>query len=91
MDCVDADIFLYLLAWLLEWCELPLSSWNDPKINGSFSATDPARRLKYLLDFTITHAPLSEGLFSWRLDLKFARSESRRHLTAGNTGAGDKK
>jgi len=80
MDCVDAEIFLYLLAWLLEWSDLPLSAWNEPKIKGAFSAADPgfaeaspAHKIKYLFDFVIEHAPLSEGLFSWRLDLKFGR------------------
>jgi len=43
MDCVDAEIFLYLLAWLLEWSDLPLSSWNEPKIKGSlWRPTRPA-------------------------------------------------
>lgn len=77
MDCVDAEIFLYLLVWLLEWSDLPLSSWNEPKIKGAFSAADPARKFKYLFDFVIKHEPLREGLFSWRLDLRFERSSSR--------------
>ena len=84
MDCVDAEIFLYLLAWLLEWGELPLSSWNEQSIRGAFAATDPARRLKYLFDFAIEHKPVREGLFSWRLDLKFQRGDSRRPAPAGD-------
>jgi len=79
MDCVDAEIFLYLLAWLLEWSELPLPCWNDPKVKGSFSSADPLRGFKYFLDFVIEHKPLSEGLFLWQLNLKFAR----RHAPAG--------
>jgi len=74
MDCVDAEIFLYLLVWLLEWSDLPLSAWNEPKIKGAFSAADPVRKFKYLFDFVIEHKPLSEGLFAWRLDLKFERN-----------------
>jgi hypothetical protein len=79
MDCVDAEIFLYLLAWLLEWGDLPLSAWNDPKVAGAFSAAaaSPVRKVKYLFDFTVEHKPLREGLFSWRLDLKFERRSSR--------------
>jgi len=80
MDCVDAEIFMYLLAWLVEWGELPLHCWNDPKIKGSFSADDPLRGFKYSFDFLIEHKPLSEGLFSWRLNLKFGR----RHGAAKN-------
>lgn len=77
MDCVDAEIFLYLLAWLLEWSDLPPAGWNESKIKGAFSATDPVRRFKYSFDFEIEHKPLSEGLFLWRLDLKFERSGGR--------------
>jgi len=90
MDCVDAEIFLYLLAWFLEWGDLPLSAWHEPKIKGAFSAADPFRKFKYLFDFTIEHAPASEGLFAWRLDLKFGRSEIHRHLTAKDQAAGRK-
>ncbi|MDO9542851.1 MAG: hypothetical protein Q7J98_11090 [Kiritimatiellia bacterium] len=74
MDCVDAEIFLYLLAWLLEWSDLPTSTWNEPEVKGSFLATDPARGFKYNFDFTVEHAPLKEGLFTWRLSLRFERS-----------------
>jgi len=77
MDCVDAEIFLHLLAWLLEWSELPLHCWNDPEIKGAFSADDPLRGFKYSFDFMIEHKPLSEGLLAWRLDLKFGRRSSR--------------
>lgn len=77
MDCVDAEMFLYLLAWLLEWSGVRADCWNEPRIKGAFSATDPLRSLEYHFDFTVEHAPLKEGLFSWRLDLTFQRSNSR--------------
>ena len=76
MDCVDAEIFLYLLAWLLEWSEQPEQCWNEPEIKSSFSAADPVRGFKYTFNFEIKHKHLSEGLFAWRLDLKFGRSRS---------------
>ena len=77
MDCVDAEIFLYLLAWLLEWSDLPLNAWNEPEIKSSFSAVDPGRKFNYRFDFMLGHKPLSEGLFSWRLDLNFERSPEK--------------
>lgn len=77
LDCVDAEIFLDLLAWLLEWSEQPAQCWNEPKIKGAFSAADPLRGFKYVFCFLIEHKPLSEGLFSWQLNLKFRRSSSR--------------
>jgi hypothetical protein len=83
MDCVDAEIFLYLLAWLLEWSDLPTNLWNEPKTKGAFSAIDPLRRFKYFLYFTIEHQPLKEGLLSWKLELRFSRNrvpEGRNHL-----------
>ena len=76
MDCLDAEIFMYLLAWLLEWSDLPVSAWNEPAIKGSFSAADPLRGFKYDFNFTIEHAPLKEGLFTWKLGFQFKRHVS---------------
>lgn len=90
MDCVDAELFLYLLVWLLEWSDLPLSTWNEPRIKGSFSAVDPVRRLKYTVHFIMEHSPLKEGLITWKLELQFKRdhlSKTKRHLrTHGAVG-----
>lgn len=74
MDCVDAELLLYLLVWLLEWSDLPISLWNEPKVKGAFSAIDPLRRFKYFMHFVIEHQPLKEGLLTWKLELHFGRS-----------------
>jgi hypothetical protein len=74
MDCVDAEIFLYLLVWLAEWGELPLHSWQDPEIKASFKASDPLRKLNYAFRFAITHQPLAEGLYTWKLELEYERT-----------------
>jgi len=74
MDCVDAELFLYLLVWLLEWSDLPVNFWNEPKIRGAFSAIDPLRKFKYFMQFAIEHEHLKEGLFTWRLEMHFARN-----------------
>ncbi|MDD5483702.1 MAG: hypothetical protein PHP98_08645 [Kiritimatiellae bacterium] len=88
MDCVDAEIFLYLLAWLLEWSDLPSGLWNEPQVKGAFSGIDPLRRFKYFLYFKIEHRPLKEGLFKWKLELHFGRNkiaESRKYLRVKTT------
>ena len=89
MDCVDAEIFLYLLAWLMEWADLPPNTWNDLEVKCSFAALDPVRKYNYLFDFTVGHKFLSEGLFSWRLDLGFERSNYMPVVSArpGNLSA----
>ena len=80
MDCVDAEIFLYLLVWLAEWGELPLHSWHDPEITGSFKASDPLRKSGYSFRFVITHKPLSEGLYTWKLELEYERLEAQMSI-----------
>ena len=72
LDCVDADIFAYLLVWLMEWAELPESQWNGDRVEGAFPVRDPdlpesrdtvSGRVQF--EFTRTH--ISEGLYRWRL------------------------
>jgi len=89
MDCVDAELFLYLLVWLLEWSDLPVNFWNEPKTRGAFSAIDPLRKFKYFMQFAIEHQPLKEGLLTWKLELHFARnhvSEGRKYLHSVDSG-----
>lgn len=68
-DCVDAEIFAYLLAWLLEWAEIPEAQWNAEQVAGGFAAAlAPAgERLALRLELENTH--LSEGLYRRRLRL----------------------
>jgi hypothetical protein len=73
MDCVDAELFLYLLVWLMEWADLPAGTWNEGVSEGSFEASDPYRKLNYKIHFLVEHIPLKEGLFIWKLKLKFER------------------
>lgn len=72
LDCVDADIFAYLLVWLMEWAELPASQWNSDRVEGIFPVHDPdlpesrgAANGRLQFEFTRNH--ISEGLYRWCL------------------------
>jgi len=67
LDCVDADIFAYLLAWLMEWAELPESQWNSDRVEGAFPVRDPDDAWSSRLQFEFTRRHISEGLYRWRL------------------------
>ena len=72
LDCVDADIFAYLLAWLMEWAELPESQWNSDRVEGAFPVRDPdipesRGTVSGRVQFEFTRRHISEGLYRWRL------------------------
>ena len=63
LDCVDAEIFTYLVAWPLEWGAIPMDRWNSEFLNGEFRAEDRKRGRHYHFSFGLTNRHLSEGLF----------------------------
>jgi len=63
LDCVDAEIFTYLIAWPLEWCEIPPAKWNNEFLSGEFLAEDRKRGCVYPFSFSLVNRHLSEGLF----------------------------
>ena len=67
LDCVDADIFAYLLTWLMEWAELPESKWNSDRVEGAFPVRDPDSAASGRVQFEFTRSHISEGLYRWRL------------------------
>jgi hypothetical protein len=67
LDCVDADIFAYLLVWLMEWAELPASQWNSDRVEGVFPVRDPDSAASGRVQFEFTRRHISEGLYHWRL------------------------
>jgi hypothetical protein len=79
LDCVDADIFAYLLAWLMEWAELPESQWNSDRVEGTFPVRDPDSIASGRVQFEFTRIHISEGLYRWRLRM-------RRAALAGEPG-----
>ncbi len=76
LDCVDADIFAYLTAWLLEWAGLPEYQWMDEKLTGSFGVGFAGSITGILIRFVFERLHLSEGLFRWRLDLAWREAPS---------------
>lgn len=83
LDCVDADIFAYLLAWLMEWAELPQSQWNLDHVEGAFLARNPdltknraAAGGRVQFEFTRSH--ISEGLYRWRLRMRRIAADEPR-------------
>lgn len=72
LDCVDADIFAYLLTWLMEWAEIPASLWNSDRVAGAFPVRDPdlpegRDTASGQVQFEFTRKHISEGLYRWRL------------------------
>ncbi|MCG2659660.1 MAG: hypothetical protein L6437_05385 [Kiritimatiellae bacterium] len=74
LDCVDADIFAYLLTWLMEWAELPESQWNSDRMEGVFPVRDPDGAASGRVQFEFTRKHISEGLYRWRLLMRHAAS-----------------
>jgi len=62
-DCVDTEIFTYLVVWLLEWARIPHAEWDQDSLEGQFVGRDRARRIAYHVPFDVRSAHLSEGLF----------------------------
>ena len=74
LDCVDADIFAYLLTWLMEWAEIPESQWNNDRVEGAFPVRDPDSAVNGRLQFEFTRLHICEGLYRWRLLIRRAAS-----------------
>jgi hypothetical protein len=78
LDCLDAEILPFLLAWLLEWANLAEFAWNGEHVKGEFAAEDRERHLRYRIAFQLANRHLSEGLFDRELDLAFQRQIMRQ-------------
>jgi hypothetical protein len=62
-DCLDAEIFPYLVVWLLEWAQVAEMLWNLEVVEGAFTAVDRNRRVAYRILFRLESRHLSEGLY----------------------------
>ena len=69
----DAETMPFLLAWLLEWQEVPPDHWNDPVVEGEFVAEDTFRCWRYEVRCHLANRHLSEGLFLRETTLQAAR------------------
>jgi hypothetical protein len=63
IDCVDADIFPYLIVWPLAWAGIPEATWNKERLEGDFTAEDRTRHLTYAIPFALSINHVSEGLY----------------------------
>jgi hypothetical protein len=63
LDCVDAEIFPYLIVWPLEWANIPDNTWNTECLSGNFAAEDRKRHLEYAISLELTTQHISEGLY----------------------------
>ncbi|MBI4026015.1 MAG: hypothetical protein HY360_13600 [Verrucomicrobia bacterium] len=70
-DCLDSEIFSFLVVWLLKWAEVPESAWNDERVEGRFHAVDPRRKIAYVVRFLLRNVHLHEGLYERSLRLEF--------------------
>jgi hypothetical protein len=69
-DCVDAEIFPYLVGWLLRWACIRDERWNDEKVRGRFEAHDRVRGLRYDIALELASRHLSEGLYRRVVNLR---------------------
>jgi hypothetical protein len=70
-EYVDADVYVYLLAWLLEWSEVPKTNWNDDTLSANLVAQDLGRDLSYRLGIELKNTHLSEGLYERTAVLRY--------------------
>jgi len=63
LDCVDAEIFPYLIVWPLVWANTPDDTWNSECLSGEIEAEDQTRHLVYAISFELTTRHISEGLY----------------------------
>jgi len=80
LDCVDAELFPFLLVWLLEWAEISEFAWNNERVFGDFCAEDPRRHLVYKVQFCIENTHISEGLFERKMTMRFTREAAVRRI-----------
>jgi hypothetical protein len=69
-DCIDADIFPYLIVWPLLWAGIPESQWINEFVSGSLQGNDKQRGLVYTMHFALRSRHLSEELYDTSLQIQ---------------------
>lgn len=64
LDLPDAETMPFLVAWLLEWLDVPPERWNDAMVAGAFVAEDLFRHRRYEVHCQLACKHLSEGLYA---------------------------
>lgn len=68
-DIADAETFMYLVAWLMEWAGVPRMQWIGEWVRGAFDAQDAGRGREYHVEWTLHTRALSEGLSLYTLSV----------------------
>lgn len=69
-DFVDAEIFLYLAAWIYEWSGMPASSWGSDQVRGPNRIKISNSAYQYSFSAEAERAHISEGLYEHALTLR---------------------
>ena len=62
-DCADAEVFLYLAGWMLEWGHVPHALWKQDRLASQFTAQDRRRSRAYHVRFSTQRDHVREGLY----------------------------
>lgn len=76
LEDIDAELMPFLLAWLLEWAQVPDGLWNRKAIRGKILAEDRQRHLVYSITFDLATRLLSEELYQREVVIQFERSKA---------------
>lgn len=72
LDCLDAELFPYLLAWLLRWAGITHHLWDAEALRGGFTAAALGSQRAYTIRFEAHCRHLSEGLYERTVALHYA-------------------
>ncbi len=72
-EVADAETFMYLIAWLLEWSQLPAFRWTEERIEGHFRADTKPHAHIYHVQFVLQTEPLHEEMIKYALLLQSRR------------------
>ncbi len=68
LDAVDAEVFLYLLSWLLRWGGVPDDAWGAERCGGG--ATFESRGRPHPVRFAVVSRHVAEGLYRHEVRLE---------------------
>ena len=69
-EVADAETFMYLVAWLLEWAKIPTFQWNAESVRGDFRAEAPPYGHIYDAAFSLHTETLDEEMMKYTLSMK---------------------
>jgi len=77
LECVNDHVFSYLIVWLLQWCGIQESRWNEELLSGKINAKDRERKIDYVMKMAYRNKHLSEGLYERAVILQFSRKAAK--------------